>query len=655
MEVIKELNWYIQSRQRAAEEQINDFMVPVPNNCLDITAGQRLRFKFVAFNGLNSFYNVSDQNNTFYINESLLCTLTPGFYTDFTTICTAIQSAIRSCGIVALQNLTVARDPISGLGQWSNYTKPFTITFPPGRNSHALMGFPYNEGLPIFISEPDPTYLTPLPMMYNYLQNINVRAEFPGIQNIERQDKITQTTKLFAKIPVDAKPFENIWFNPQDTDQFVVLSAGTGAQISQVRFFLTDDFRTPLQCFYDWEAVVRVEIIQDNRAEMSQWRTNISKGIDNILLLNNDLEHILLGEPREHEDVDTVKKSILQLLVENMTAFNTSFDNYSSNVLTKSQTFLDHFAAAFNDGDTGSGNGSVFKMGEQSVFRARNLVGLEGTIAGFTSDLSGHFSPTGDITIGLAAIAATSGAEAITGFAKQITDTISEINKFTEYFQSDGLPKIIKPLKDQADTSKELTNYIKGGKVTGYTLLGTRSVEDGIKSYLENLATSIDYVSDVITNKASPDIVEAITNKELPEIGKLTETIAVKEIPNYSNVLANIHIPDYSNVLTLSSLSLSKIATFEPITKSLYAIYEAIMKPTNRTTYIRQITELNNLINKNASTDEINKWVRANDHIVFDPQTSDRNSFDEMISVAKTLQEKTGNKELEQWINNLVH
>ena len=287
--------WYLQSSARDDQTQINDFTVYNINRLVTVKPNQRLCIRLISFNGINSFYNISYENNVFYIDGNPK-NLSVGFYTNFTDICTNIKNTL---GI-----LSVTTQPFTNRGVWTFATgTSFTIQFPFGRNSHALMGLPFNFGNPYTITPTLVsgvwTYVTPIPMMYNYLQNINLRADFPNTQNItysnrEGDDGNLDHSQIFAKIPLNADPYQNFWFNVQDTEQYVSITTGTGTPLNQVNFKLVDDFQNPLQCDYDWEAVFKIEVYEDiliptlnkgmgtNPTSDSSYLKNIQGGIGDV-------------------------------------------------------------------------------------------------------------------------------------------------------------------------------------------------------------------------------------------------------------------------------------------------------------------------------------------------------------------------------------
>ena len=356
--LISEQTWYLQSSARDDQEPINNFIVNNLSRLIRVNAGQKLKIYLVSFNGLNSFYNISNQNNTFYLN-GVAKQLSIGFYTNFTDICTNIKNALGTA-------LTVTTQAFTNKGVWTFAAgTPFTIQFPFGRNSHALMGIPFNYGNPYTITPTLVsgvwTYVTPSPMMYNYIQNINLRADgFPTPQNIEflnneGNDGALNYSTLFAKIPVTADPYQNIWFNPQDVNQYVSLSIGKNSGIERVNFQLTDDFQNLLQCDYDWEAVFKVEVYED------------------ILIRT-------LNKGMGTNQVD-----------------DSSYLKAGGDINGTLQDFVGHFRGAFDNGDTHSGGGSVFKDGAQSVVRQiRDGINEN---AKKLNEISGHLGVGGQIPI----------------------------------------------------------------------------------------------------------------------------------------------------------------------------------------------------------------------------------------------------------------
>ena len=373
--LISEQMWYLQSSARDDQESINDFKVYNINRLVTVNPNQKLCIRLISFNGINSFYNISYENNVFYINGNPK-NLSVGFYTNFTDICTNIKNTL---GI-----LTVTTQAFTNRGVWTFASgTPFTIQFPFGRNSHALMGLPFNFGNPYTITPTLVsgvwTYVTPSPMVYNYLQNINLRADFPNTQNItysnrEGNDGNLDHSQIFAKIPLNADPYQNFWFNVQDTEQYVSITTGTGTPLNQVNFKLVDDFQNPLQSDYDWEAVFKIEVYQDILIP------TLNKGMGTNQ--NDDSSYLKAG----------------------------------GDINGTLQDFVNHFRGAFDNGDTHSGNGSVFKDGKNSVItQIRDGINKS---ADKLNEISGHIGVGGQIPIVMGtsagAIVAAIGGAAVT-------------------------------------------------------------------------------------------------------------------------------------------------------------------------------------------------------------------------------------------------
>ena len=269
MSIVSEQTWYVQSSQRPTGAPRNNFEIANLQTFIRVNTNQTIKFKLVSFNTLNAFYNISDQNNSFTLS-GIKCYLKTGFYTDFSNICNNISATLNP----VISSISVTVEPFTNRGIWTWPTSgdvysTYTISFDYGRNSHALMGFPFNFGENYTITGTivgsNYVFKTPSPMVYNYLQNINLRANFPLLQNIEWKNAsgTLDVSQLFAKIPVIAAPYENIWFNAQDTEQYISQAMGTGSAISVINFQITDDYQNLLTCYYDWEATIKIEVIEE--------------------------------------------------------------------------------------------------------------------------------------------------------------------------------------------------------------------------------------------------------------------------------------------------------------------------------------------------------------------------------------------------------
>ena len=335
--VIAEKNWHVQSNQRNHGDNINDLTFDIPRYLLGIKQNQSFKVRLISFNTVNTFYNIWNlpQNiaTITYNGVDTPIRLATGFYTTIASINTAIELAINNSGAFP-STLTITANT-DGTNKWTwtgaSTNNVIKITFTNTTTSYALFGFPDNFGNPYDIFETlvgpgfNMQYDTPCPVTYNYIQNINLRINFPGLQNMEYDfnNGNINLSQLFSKIPVEADPFKNLWFLPADTEAYVTVSQFMGVTITSVNFKLTDDLQNPLPMFYDWEAVFKIEIFENYQDETNIWQQDMKKIMENMLMLNNDIEHILMGEPREHES-DT-SNSILSQMEETMTRLGDAF------------------------------------------------------------------------------------------------------------------------------------------------------------------------------------------------------------------------------------------------------------------------------------------------------------------------------------------
>ena len=512
--VVAEKNWYVQSNQRNPGDNINNLTFDIPDRLLRVLENQTFKIRLISFNTVNTFYNIWNlpQNiaTITYNGVSVPIKLVNGFYTTIASINTAIQLAINTAGAFP-STLTITTNA-DGTSRWT-WTGASTndiikITFTNTTTAYALFGFPDNFGNPYDIFETlvgpgfNMQYDTPCPVTYNYIQNINLRMNLPSLQNLEYDfnDGNINFSQLFAKIPVEADPFKNIWFLPSDTEYYVAVSLFKGVSILSVNFQMTDDLQNPLPMFYDWEAVFKIEILEDSTPETQVWQQDMKKIMENMLMLNNDIEHILMGEPREHE-TDT-SNSILSQMEETMTRL-----------------------------------GNAFYNGDTSVFMTTSELGGDRTIADETRILAQHFEPTGWIGVQVGLIATDLGAagimQGVTNTVNAVKDTVDAVKDTVDAVKdtvdavkdtADAVNKTAESVKSVADSVNNVVNELK--KVDEEVV----AVENDVKTVCDTMTVTLDQMkSDTLVMNGlltSLDNTSLTTSNTLTSIGSTWDAIS---------------------------------------------------------------------------------------------------------------------------------
>ena len=512
--VVAEKNWYVQSNQRNPGDNINNLTFDIPTRLLLVGENQTFKVRLISFNTVNTFYNIWNlpQNiaTITYNGVSVPIKLVTGFYTTIASINTAIQLAINTAGAFP-STLTITTNA-DGTSRWT-WTGASTndiikITFTNTTTAYALFGFPDNFGNPYDIFETlvgpgfNMQYDTPCPVTYNYIQNINLRMNLPSLQNLEYDfnDGNINFSQLFAKIPVEADPFKNIWFLPSDTEYYVAVSLFKGVSILSVNFQMTDDLQNPLPMFYDWEAVFKIEILEDSTPETQVWQQDMKKIMENMLMLNNDIEHILMGEPREHE-TDT-SNSILSQMEETMTRL-----------------------------------GNAFYNGDTSVFMTTSELGGDRSIADETRILAQHFEPTGWIGVQVGLIATDLGAagimQGVTNTVNAVKDTVDAVKDTVDAVKdtvdavkdtADAVNKTAESVKSVADSVNNVVNELK--KVDEEVV----AVENDVKTVCDTMTVTLDQMkSDTLVMNGlltSLDNTSLTTSNTLTSIGSTWDAIS---------------------------------------------------------------------------------------------------------------------------------
>ena len=498
--VVAEKNWYVQSNQRNPGDNINNLTFDIPDRLLRVLENQTFKIRLISFNTVNTFYNIWNlpQNiaTITYNGVSVPIKLVNGFYTTIASINTAIQLAINTAGAFP-STLTITANT-DGTNRWTwtgaSANDKISITFTNTTTAYALFGFPDNFGNPYDIFETlvgpgfNMQYDTPCPVTYNYIQNINLRMNLPSLQNLEYDfnDGNINFSQLFAKIPINADPFKNIWFLPADTEDYVSVSLFKGVSILSVNFQMTDDLQNPLPMFYDWEAVFKIEILEDSTPETQVWQQDMKKIMENMLMLNNDIEHILMGEPREHE-TDT-SNSILSQMEETMTRL-----------------------------------GNAFYNGDTSVFMTTSELGGDRSIADETRILAQHFEPAGWVGVQLGLIATDLGAA---GIMQGVTNTVNAVKDTVDAVKdtADAVNKTAESVKSVADSVNNVVNELK--KVDEEVV----AVENDVKTVCDTMTVTLDQMkSDTLVMNGlltSLDNTSLTTSNTLTSIGSTWDAIS---------------------------------------------------------------------------------------------------------------------------------
>jgi archaellum component FlaC len=605
--VVAEKNWYVQSSQRNLRDPINNLVFDIPTRLLLVDENQTFKIRLISFNTVNTFYNVWNlpQNiaTITYNGVDTPVRLVTGFYTTIASINTAIQNAINASG--AFPSPVTITANVDGTTKWkwtgSTINDIIRITFTNTTTTYSLFGFPDNFGNPydIFESTVGPgfamEYNTPCPITYNYIQNINLRMNLPSLQNLEYDfnDGNINFSQLFAKIPIEADPFKNIWFLPSDTEYYVAVSLFKGVSILSVNFQITDDLQNPLPMFYDWEAVFKIEIMEDYTLETRNWQVDMRKIMENIFLQNNDIEHILMGEPRAHES------------------------DRSNSILSQLEDTMIRLSDAFYHGDS-----SVFMT-------TAELTGTNRSIADEVKFLSEHFEATGAVPVNIAALTTATTASGIT---QGVTNSINAIKDTVRSVEDTvgAVRETVGAVKDTVDAVKQVSDSVK-------------SVADSVNNVVSELK-KVDEEIATVENEVQQTLDQMKSDNQIMN-GLLNTT-------SNNLTIMNSTITGTSDILnTISSTFTNTSNTWTAIGLTFTNLYSYLTSHQGKITYDTEISELNRFMSESDPIPEVDRWVATTGaSIQFDPQRSDVSSYNELISRAISLQDKIHDRHLETWI-----
>jgi len=628
MELESEVSWFLQSNQRPSGNPINNFPLSIPPHLVPVLENQKISYKLAAFNIPNSFYNISSQNNTFnfkYTGLAINVVIQPGFYTSYTAIIAAVNTALTSYSIP----FTFGQDSTTLLAKWTPTgaltNNPLQFIFPTGRNLHQLLGMDDGQSS-IYINGTLGYAPSPYPMMYNNLQNINLRAYFTSNNNLEYRNE-TQSlgfSQLFAKIPYqNTAPGLNIHYNPADTDQFIVFSRDTHTPPTEITFQITDDYQNLLDCAYDWEAVIKIQIW--NMPKPSTVETKL----EDVMLMLHDLEKIFLGEPIGGE---SAPRSV----------FISAKDIMERAFLT-------------------SRGLSVFVT-------EKGLLG-GGSIADEMSFLQNHFAVGGNISNELAALTGATGLGAITdgmtSLANSVTNSFRAVEDTIDAVKEgvDAVNQLATSVKETADSVNNVVTTVKD------IVTEVRKVEEEVLIVENEVKTAIDTVNEVLVSHIKDvdglystvqdilanDRAESDVNREnLAKLGGNVNNI-LKLNAETVQVISDQIVKDRETVQVISDQIVKDRETVQVISdqvdlfgsfikvikNGLDQIASILIGKPKKITYYDEIHEVKSL----KSEDEAKAWAQINSNLQFDSQNGDSHSWNSLIEAARKV------KGLESWVS----
>jgi hypothetical protein len=228
----KTINAFISSTNRNSSEEVYDFTVKFVDYAISCTEDQYIKINVISFDMLNTMYNVSSKNNSFYLErpEKITYTIPDGNYTVH-TLKAVLNDLLSGCITVSYN---VAQNTYNFKNIWNS-----DITLH-GDTASSLLGI--TDKLVQLSNSVNGTYVN----MVNYnkviLRATNINYDVACIENISSStSKLTFGDILFWKSKQDVEPFRNICYTNEDSgNSFNVLIHDK--TISNIRLKLMNEY-----------------------------------------------------------------------------------------------------------------------------------------------------------------------------------------------------------------------------------------------------------------------------------------------------------------------------------------------------------------------------------------------------------------------------
>ena len=275
MKVVDKKLLFISSSERDSGE-VADFYMSLPSHLVTCRSHQRLRLILNDLVLPYTWFNVQDTNRTFDVVENgsaFTVTLTKGSYN-------ALQ----------LRDHLVATLNAASLSSGQSYTYSivfneidskylFSINAPVGVNtitcsnhSHKLLGFAEAvtntfAGSSLSSSHSISTIFTDALLLHSDLPNTNV----------DKGTGLKQTfhlSNVFAKIPINTSPFNNIIFENLNDDYLLNIPDRT---VTQMRFYFTTVEHKPIVLNDDFSFTLKIEVVEDDEKTLVEQNSGLGE------------------------------------------------------------------------------------------------------------------------------------------------------------------------------------------------------------------------------------------------------------------------------------------------------------------------------------------------------------------------------------------
>ncbi len=252
---------FINSKQRISGTPY-DFHINLNDGLLKAAKGEYMKITLAEATINRSWYSIQQGDDRFIIRDNTGDTT----ITFPTTYYTAID--IRSTLQSLMPNWTISYD---------RRTNKFTFTRPIDAKTcykfifsntlYEVLGFAENEQPNFTIASPTITSTNPIRANAENAVFIHTnlpRGKMSSLDNHNLTNKTFRESTIFAKIPIETAPFDNIVYS-MNTDIFSYkLNA---IDINNIRFWITDENERVLKLPFDWSCTVLIEHIPLNEQD----------------------------------------------------------------------------------------------------------------------------------------------------------------------------------------------------------------------------------------------------------------------------------------------------------------------------------------------------------------------------------------------------
>ena len=303
MKVVRKKLFYLSSADRQPTETIQSWSMLFPDNLMNLAQNEKIRMTMSYFSLLNSFENINSNNNTVYVlltyignTQSLKVSIPEGNWS-LSQIASNFATALNALQTIAVFSFTIPSPAtyqgyltwVNGTGTLTSITLYFKPSVAPSSFNQYKIAYPMPNTMARILGQEISTtsvvissgYTTPLPLYTGQIQYLRVHCNIPPI-NLEYNfnNNMLNYTDVLAQIPILVPPFFPIIYQSFNDSANNFDFPSFGQKIGTVKFYLTDQYNTPVVIYDNWNLTLAVEVLVDEDLE------NLTKELIHLEKLN---------------------------------------------------------------------------------------------------------------------------------------------------------------------------------------------------------------------------------------------------------------------------------------------------------------------------------------------------------------------------------